>query len=49
MFFILEIFTTISNEDKGKVDVYFCGNSKFGKTVESKSIKHEFKFFKEYF
>lgn len=43
------LFKEISAENKGKVDVYFCGNSEFGRIVQKKAIQFKYKFSKEYF
>ena len=44
-----EIFQNVSNENKGKVDVFFCGNIQLGETIETKCAQFNYKFSKEYF
>ena len=47
--YLFKLFKKISTENKGKVDVYFCGNSEFGRIVQKKAIQFKYKFSKEYF
>jgi predicted ferric reductase len=44
-----EIFQNVLNENKGKVDVYFCGNIQLGEMIETKCVQYKYKFAKEYF
>jgi NADPH oxidase 5 len=44
-----EIFLNVSNETKGKVDVYYCGNVQLGEMIETKCVQYKYKFAKEYF
>ncbi len=44
-----EIFRNVSNETKGKVDVYYCGNVQLGEMIETKCVQYKYKFAKEYF
>lgn len=42
MLIFLKLFRNISSENKGKVDVFFCGNSEFGRIVQKKSIQFKY-------
>ncbi len=45
-----KIFDEISSKKIGKdVDVFFCGNREFARTVQKKCYNYKFKFFKEIF
>jgi hypothetical protein len=49
VFYPNKIFQKIEKENKGKVEIFFCGANEFGKRVQEKCEKYKFKFSHEYF
>lgn len=46
---LLQLFTTIGQENCGKVTVFFCGSPQLGHVVQQKCHEHGFGFRKENF